>query len=90
MILTVQKQPGADTLTLDRAIDGALDELRHELPPDVRVERDIFRQADFIRAATDNVTEAVRDGAVWVVVILFLFFHPPARGDVEGTPLPAE
>ena len=50
-----------------------LDEFAAELPADVKIERHIFRQADFIEAAVDNVDEAIRDGIVWVFVILFLF-----------------
>ena len=73
VILAVQKQPHADTLVLDRKIAEALDQLRTELPPGAVMERDIFKQADFINAAVDNVTEAVRDGALWVIVVLFVF-----------------
>ena len=73
VILAVQKQPGADTLQLDREISKVLDALQADLPPDVQIERRIFKQADFIRSAIDNVIEAVRDGALWVVVVLFLF-----------------
>lgn len=73
VILGVQKQPGADTLTLDGLIDESLDQLEQDLPDGVMIERRVFRQADFIRSAIDNVVEAVRDGALWVVVVLFLF-----------------
>jgi CzcA family heavy metal efflux pump len=73
VIMAVQKQPNADTLVLDRKIETILDQLQQELPPGVLIERHIFKQADFIEAAIHNVTEAILDGALWVVVILFLF-----------------
>lgn len=73
VILAVQKQPHADTLKLDRRLEMVLEELQKDLPEHVHIERRIFKQADFIEAAVDNVVEAVRDGALWVVVILFLF-----------------
>jgi Cu/Ag efflux pump CusA len=72
VMMTVQKQPNADTLALDHKINEVLDSLQKELPPDVVIERRIFKQADFIEAAVHNVTEAVRDGALWVIVVLFL------------------
>jgi CzcA family heavy metal efflux pump len=73
VILAVQKQPSADTLKLDRQIDSVLDELERDLPEGIVIERRIFKQASFIEAAVDNVVEAIRDGAIWVVVVLFLF-----------------
>nr|WP_255665784.1 efflux RND transporter permease subunit [Myxococcus sp. AS-1-15] len=72
VILAVQKQPGASTLALTEQVDVAVKELRSTLPSDVRVET-LFRQADFIQAAIGNVVEALRDGALLVVVVLFLF-----------------
>jgi len=73
IMLAVQKQPDADTLKLDRQINIVLDELQRDLPQHIAIERRIFKQADFIEAAVDNVVEAVRDGALWVVVVLFIF-----------------
>jgi Cu/Ag efflux pump CusA len=72
VMLTVQKQPEADTLKLDQKITQILASLDNELPEDVQIESEVFRQSHFIEAAVDNVSEAVRDGAIWVVVILFL------------------
>jgi len=73
VILSVQKQPGANTLALTREIDGALERLGRTLPAGVKIEKENFRQAEFIEVAIHNVTAALRDGAILVVAILFLF-----------------
>lgn len=73
VILSVQKQPGANTLDVTREIDRRLDELASALPPGVKIERENFRQADFIQIAIHNVSTALRDGAILVILILFVF-----------------
>jgi CzcA family heavy metal efflux pump len=73
VIMAVQKQPHVNTLALSPKIDQVLDQLQQELPSDVKIERQIFKQADFIQVAVDNVIEAVRDGTIWVIVVLFIF-----------------
>lgn len=72
VILGVQKQPGADTTVLTGRVEEALAEIRPSLPGDVRINV-LFRQATFIQHAIDNVQEAIRDGAIMVVIVLFLF-----------------
>ncbi len=72
VIVSVQKQPGVDTLRLTEAIKTALDDLGGELPPDVELTT-LFEQARFIEASIENVEEALRDGAIMVTIVLFLF-----------------
>lgn len=73
VILGVLKQPGVNTLALTREVDRTLDEIQRTLPAGMTIERKLFRQADFIRTAVRNVSVALRDGAVLVAIILFLF-----------------
>ena len=73
VILSVQKQPGADSVDLTRKVEAAVGELSRALPAGVETPRFLFRQADFIEQSVQNVEMALRDGAILVVVILFLF-----------------
>jgi HME family heavy-metal exporter len=73
VMLVISKQPGADTRRLTENITRALDELRPSLPADVRVNPEIYQQKTFIDLSIRNVVEALRDGGVLVVVVLFLF-----------------
>ncbi len=72
VILMVQKQPGKDTVKLTEQIEAALVQLAPTLPADTKTHV-LFRQASFIEAAVRNVEEALRDGAILVTIILFLF-----------------
>jgi CzcA family heavy metal efflux pump len=73
VILSIQKQPGADTVKLTRAIEDELKKLEPTLPEGVKVHADVFRQSQFIERAIQNVEEALRDGSILVVIILFFF-----------------
>ncbi|HEX9895153.1 MAG TPA: efflux RND transporter permease subunit [Gemmatimonadales bacterium] len=73
VVLAVQKQPGANTLDLTRRIEQELADIQRTLPEGMTIRAELFRQASFIAVAIENVLEALRDGALLVVVILFLF-----------------
>lgn len=73
VVLSVTKQPGANTLELTGRINEALDEIATTLPAGVKIQQDSFRQADFIEVAIENVLKALRDGALLVIIVLFLF-----------------
>ncbi|WP_265941913.1 efflux RND transporter permease subunit [Dechloromonas sp. A34] len=73
VILSVQKQPTADSVALTRAVEQALAEMGKSLPQGVDTPQFLFKQANFIEASVNNVEEALRDGAIMVAVILFLF-----------------
>ncbi|MDP3604928.1 MAG: efflux RND transporter permease subunit, partial [Polaromonas sp.] len=73
VIVSVQKQPAADTVQLTRTIETALTELRQGLPAGLAAPTVLFRQADFIEASVGNVAEALRDGAIMVAIVLFAF-----------------
>ena len=73
VILSVQKQPAADSVTLTRAVEKALADLGKHLPAGVEAPSFLFKQANFIEHSVSNVAEALRDGAILVAVILFLF-----------------
>jgi HME family heavy-metal exporter len=73
VILTVEKQPGANTVELTKAIEAAIDELRKSLPSHIAINPEIFQQRQFIENSISNVEEALRDGFILVVVVLFVF-----------------
>lgn len=72
VVITVTRQPDADTPTVTRAVEAAMKELRVNLPKDVEVTT-TFRQEDFIAKSVENVVGALRDGALIVAVVLVLF-----------------
>lgn len=73
VILSIQKQPGANTIELTKKVDEALLNLEKSLPKGAEFHKDLFKQAHFIEAATDNVKEALRDGTIFVFIVLFMF-----------------
>ena len=72
VILGIQKQPGVNTVKLTREIESTIRELKTNLPEDIEI-IELFKQANFIETAVANVEEALRDGSIFVAIILFLF-----------------
>lgn len=73
VLLTVTKQPHTATIELTEKLEASLADLAKNLPPDVNVSTDIFRQSDFIESSVNNVQQSLIEGAIFVVIILFLF-----------------
>ena len=72
VVLTIQKQPNADTRIVTQAIYEALKELEPSLPGDVKLQT-TYEQREFIDHSVENVVEALRDGAILVIIVLFIF-----------------
>ncbi|MCQ2148099.1 MAG: efflux RND transporter permease subunit [Bacteroidales bacterium] len=73
VIVSVSKQPNINTLKVTKAIEKNLESVAQSLPSDVKLDTKIFRQADFISASVGNVGEALLEGALFVIIVLFLF-----------------
>lgn len=73
VVLTINKQPGADTRLLTEQITAALEELKPSLPPDIQLNPEVYQQRTFIDLSIHNVIEALSHGGILVVIILFLF-----------------
>lgn len=73
VVISIQKHPTANTLELTKRLEGKLAELQKNLPSGMKLETDIFRQSDFIERAIDNIKKVLSEGALLVIIILFLF-----------------
>jgi CzcA family heavy metal efflux pump len=88
VIVGVQKQPGANTIEVTQRLDQALDALQPELPRGMTIDRRIFRQADFIQVAVDNVIAALRDGGLLVIIIVIAFLANLRAAAITLTAMP--
>lgn len=73
VLITVTKQPGTNTLALTDKLDVSIQELQKTLPADVKISTDIFRQSHFINSSISNIQQALFEGAIFVIVVLFFF-----------------
>ena len=73
VLITVTKQPNTGTIELTEKLEEALKDLQKNLPADVKVSTDTFRQSRFIESSISNVQSSLYEGAIFVVIVLFLF-----------------
>lgn len=73
VLVTVTKQPRSNTLELTDKLDASLRELQKTLPADIHISTDIFRQSRFINSSIHNIQQALLEGAIFVIVVLFFF-----------------
>ena len=73
VLLTVTKQPGTGTIDLTERLESVLKDLKKNMPADVHVSTDVFRQSRFIESSINNVKQSLYEGAIFVVLVLFLF-----------------
>ena len=73
VIISISKQPHVNTLEVTENIEKNLEVLKNTLPPDVRLDTEIFRQANFIKTSVNNVQNALLEGGIFVIIILFIF-----------------
>jgi HME family heavy-metal exporter len=73
VILSIEKQPGASTITLTDDILAAIEDIKGSLPKDIHINTDVFQQKSFIATSLTNVEHALRDGFILIIIILFLF-----------------
>ena len=88
VIIGIQKQPGANTIELTARLDRELDRLQQELPAGMTIDRRIFRQADFVEVAIDNVVKALRDGGILVIAVVLLFLANLRAAAITLTAMP--
>lgn len=73
VLITVTKQPSSSTIDLSQRLDRTIDDIRHSLPSDIHISTDLFRQERFINSSIDNIQKSLYEGAIFVVIVLFLF-----------------
>ncbi|MFZ3231519.1 MAG: efflux RND transporter permease subunit [Pseudobdellovibrio sp.] len=73
VIMSIQKQPGANTLQLTNEIEQTLKEFEKTLPSFIELNANLFKQSNFIETSIENVKEALRDGVILVLIVLFIF-----------------
>ena len=77
VLMTVTKQPNTSTLDLTNMLDKTIEELKKELPKDVKVDTELYRQQRFIDSSINNIQRSLVEGAIFVALVLFVFLMNP-------------
>ena len=88
VILGIQRQPDVNTLALTGDLDAVLDEIQADLPAGMQIDARLFRQADFIELALGNLTNALRDGTILVVIVTLVFLANLRAGAITLLAIP--
>lgn len=88
VVMTIQKQPGADTVTMTRAIGKSIEEIRPSLPPNLVVNPDVFKQSNFIESSIRGIQGKLKFGTVLVFIILFIFLANLRMSVITLTAIP--
>jgi len=88
VVVTIQKQPGADTVTITRAIEKAINEIRSSIPKGIEINPDVFKQANFIEASIEGIQGKLKFGTILVFIVLFLFLANLRMSIITLTAIP--
>ena len=77
VLLTVTKQPNTSTLDLTTKLDNTIEDIKKELPKDVKVDTQLYRQQRFIDSSISNIQRSLIEGAIFVALVLFIFLMNP-------------
>ena len=88
VLITVKKQPNTGTIELTKNIEAALGDLQKNLPADVKMSTNIFKQSHFIENSINNVQRALIEGAIFVIIVLFFFLMNTRTTLISLTAIP--
>ncbi|MEE1366707.1 MAG: efflux RND transporter permease subunit [Muribaculaceae bacterium] len=88
VLMTVTKQPNTSTLDLTNMLDKTIEELKKELPKDVKVDTELYRQQRFIDSSINNIQRSLVEGAIFVALVLFVFLMNPRTTIISLVTIP--
>ncbi len=88
VVMTIQKQPGADTIEITKAVEKAIEEIRPSMPKGIVINTDVFKQSNFIEASIKGIQGKLKFGTVLVFIILFIFLANLRMSVITLTAIP--